>query len=91
MHHNLSGSETSSTSNKGEASIWVLGNDKSITSKTIELGASDGVNVQVLSGVSENEKLVYSLKAISKSAGGPPGGGGSNESPFMPKPPGSKK
>ncbi|MBU2938522.1 efflux RND transporter periplasmic adaptor subunit [Lacinutrix sp. C3R15] len=85
-HHNLS-NNTSESSNK-ETTLWVLGKDRSITSKTVTLGASDGVNVQVLSGISQGDELVYSLKAISKSQANPPG---TNESPFMPQRPGAKK
>lgn len=86
-HHNLP--ETTSNTSKNETTLWVLGNDKSITPKSVTLGASDGVNVQVLSGISEGDKLVHSLKGITKAEAGPPEGG-SNESPFMPKPPGKK-
>ncbi|APY09775.1 efflux transporter periplasmic adaptor subunit [Seonamhaeicola sp. S2-3] len=72
--------------------LWVLNNDGSIVPKPVTLGASDGVNVQIVEGVKEGEKLVYSLKSSIPSSGGtPPQGGGDNESPFMPKPPGSKK
>lgn len=86
LHHNLP-ENTSDLSSK-ETMLWIQGNDKSITSKKVTLGASDGVNIQILSGISEGEKLVYSLKGISKAEAGP---GGTSESPFMPKPPGSDK
>lgn len=86
-HHNLS--NTSNLPSDKETTLWVLGNDRSITPKAVTLGASDGVNVQILSGISEGDQLVYSLKGISRAeASGPPTG--SNESPFMPKPPGKK-
>nr|WP_218849854.1 efflux RND transporter periplasmic adaptor subunit [Winogradskyella vidalii] len=86
-HHNLQDGTTSTSGNS--KTLWVLGKDRSITEKTVTLGASDGVNVQILSGISEGDELVYSLKGISKAeAAGP---GGSNESPFMPQRPGAKK
>tara|TARA_R110001583_G_scaffold40731_3_gene129938 strand:- start:6803 stop:8011 length:1209 start_codon:yes stop_codon:yes gene_type:complete len=85
-HHNLP--ENISNSSKNETTLWVLGNDRSITPKTVTLGASDGVNVQILSGVTEGEKLVYSLKSVSKSE---VSNEATSESPFMPKPPGSNK
>ncbi len=85
-NHNLS--ENTNSSSNHETTLWVLGNNRTIAPKAVTLGASDGVNVQILSGVTEGEKLVYSLKAISKSEAG---SGGSNESPFMPQRPGSKK
>lgn len=68
--------------------LWVLEADNSITPKTVTLGASDGVNVQILSGISEGDKLVYSLKGVSKSEAGT---AEKSESPFMPKRPGGKK
>lgn len=71
--------------------LWIMGKDRSIYQKAVTLGASDGVNVQVLSGLTEGENLVYALQGVSKSEMGPEGKSGSNESPFMPKPPGSKK
>ncbi|WP_010520819.1 efflux RND transporter periplasmic adaptor subunit [Aquimarina agarivorans] len=69
--------------------LWVLDNNGSITPRTVSLGASDGVNVQILSGINEGEKLVYNLEGVSKSEASKPGG--TNESPFMPKRPRAKK
>lgn len=86
-HHNLS--QKSVLPTKDKTVLWVLGKDRSINPKEVTLGASDGVNVQILSGIAEGEELVYSLKGISKAEAGPPGG--TNESPFMPKPPGATK
>ncbi|MCK0156830.1 efflux RND transporter periplasmic adaptor subunit [Cellulophaga sp. F20128] len=68
--------------------LWVLGTNGAITPKTVTLGASDGVNVQLLSGVSEGEKLVYSLKAVAKSE---VSAVAKSESPFMPQRPGGNK
>ncbi len=68
--------------------LWVLDESGTISPKTVTLGASDGVNVQILSGVEEGEKLVYSMKSVNNievSAEGP------GESPFMPQRPGGKK
>ena len=75
---------------KKETTLWVLGKDKSISPRTVTLGASDGINVQVLSGITQGDKLVYSLKPITKSGGSGPSST-SNKSPFMPKRPGGKK
>ena len=86
MHHNLS--DNTSDIPKNETTLWVLGNNKSITPKMVTLGASDGVNVQILSGISEGDELVYSLKGVSKSEAKLDG---TNESPFMPQRPGGKK
>ena len=84
--HNLT--ESTISSSKNETTIWVLGSDGSIKQKTVTLGASDGVNVQILNGVTEGEKLVYSLKGVAKSEVST---AGTNESPFMPQRPGAKK
>ncbi|WP_341221682.1 efflux RND transporter periplasmic adaptor subunit [Polaribacter atrinae] len=80
--------ENNSNISTDETTLWVLENNGAITSKTVTLGASDGVNVQLLSGVSEGDKLVYNLKENSKSEVKK---GGTSESPFMPQRPGGKK
>lgn len=69
--------------------LWVLNNDKTIVSRPVKLGASDGVNVQILEGITKGEKLVYSLKSGSNPSENT--SQNSSESPFMPKPPGSNK
>ncbi|MGJ8592534.1 MAG: efflux RND transporter periplasmic adaptor subunit [Aquaticitalea sp.] len=86
VQHHLS-VNTTDISTK-ETSLWVLDTDGSILPKTVTLGASDGVNVQILSGISQGEKLVYNLKGVSKSGAGE---GKTSESPFMPQRPGAKK
>lgn len=73
----------------GQTRVWVYGENGVIKPQKVTLGASDGVNVQILSGVSEGDELVYSLK--SQGNEGMKNVGKSNESPFMPKRPGSKK
>ena len=74
--------------NKGTV-IWVKNKNGTITPKPVTLGASDGIHVQILSGIQEGDELVYSLKSASNAVFNAPGG--SNESPFMPKPPGANK
>ncbi|GEO20080.1 efflux RND transporter periplasmic adaptor subunit [Cyclobacterium qasimii] len=66
---------------------WVLNTDGAIVPKVITKGASDGVNVQILNGINEGEKLVYSLKEASKSEVKEE----SSESPFMPQRPGGDR
>ncbi|WP_067149276.1 efflux RND transporter periplasmic adaptor subunit [Pseudotamlana agarivorans] len=68
--------------------VWVEGQNGLLKPKAIKIGASDGVNVQILSGIQAGEKLVYSLKSDSGSK--MPERQGSGDSPFMPKPPGKK-
>ncbi|CAZ98410.1 MULTISPECIES: efflux RND transporter periplasmic adaptor subunit [Zobellia] len=69
--------------------VWIYGANGAISPQKVTLGASDGVKVQILSGIKEGDQLVYSLKSESTIATSEPSG--SSESPFMPKPPGSKK
>ncbi len=70
------------------STLWVLDDDGTISPKTVTLGASDGVNVQIISGIQEGEKLVYNLKSVSEIEVSP---SGTNESPFMPQRPGGRK
>jgi HlyD family secretion protein len=78
----------SDTNNKKSAVVWVL-DDMGISQKEIETGTSDGINVQVVSGLIEGEELVYNLKALTKTE--VQSEETSNDSPFIPKPPGKKK
>lgn len=74
---------------EGGSIVWVYGQDGSIVPKPVSLGASDGVNVQIIEGVVEGDKLVYNL--TSESPVNEPNRASSDESPFMPKPPGGNK
>ncbi|MNX50055.1 Macrolide export protein MacA [compost metagenome] len=78
----------SDTNNKKTAVVWVL-DDMGISQKEIKTGTSDGINVQVLSGLIEGEELVYNLKTLTETEVQSEEAG--NDSPFMPKPPGKKK
>lgn len=62
--------------------VWVLTNTGEIKSQKVTLGASDGVNVQILEGISEGDKLVYSLEGVSASGTKTTD---KSESPFMPQ------
>jgi len=75
--------------NDDSTRVWVLESNGAISPKKVTLGASDGVNVQILSGINEGDKLVYSLKSETTQSGAP--AGGAEESPFMPQRPGGKK
>ncbi|MBJ2174469.1 efflux RND transporter periplasmic adaptor subunit [Aureibaculum sp. A20] len=88
-YNQQNGLETKNSERSREATaLWVLGTDGSITPNMVTLGASDGVNVQILSGISEGDKLVYSLKGVSKSEAGT---AEKSESPFMPQRPGGNR
>ncbi|WP_282031057.1 efflux RND transporter periplasmic adaptor subunit [Winogradskyella eximia] len=86
QQHQLEGS--TSQQSKEETTLWVLESNGAITPKTVTLGASDGVNVQIVSGISKGDQLVYSLKEVAKSEAST---AAKSESPFMPQRPGGKK
>ncbi len=62
--------------------VWVYSSTGEIKSQKVTLGASDGVNVQILEGISEGDKLVYSLEGVSASETKTTD---KSESPFMPQ------
>ncbi|MFA7325104.1 MAG: efflux RND transporter periplasmic adaptor subunit [Candidatus Kapaibacterium sp.] len=78
LQHKLTANSQESSNNN--SIIWVLDIDGAILPRTVILGASDGVNVQILSGVTKGEKIVYSLKGVNKSEINKDG---PNESPFV--------
>ncbi len=73
--------------NASEGTVVWMDDDGIIRPVKVELGTSDGVNVQVLGGLKEGDRLAYQIKAtegtkIIQAAG-------ESDSPFMPtKPPG---
>ncbi len=80
--------QKSPVSNENEVTLWILENNQ-VVPRNVKLGASDGVNVQVLSNLLEGEEVVYGLKEVSGQEASAESS--SVESPFMPKPPGKKK
>lgn len=71
------------TTEKGNGSVvWVYSNNGEIKAQKVTLGASDGVYVQILEGISEGQKLVYSLEGVTKSEAKT---AAKSESPFMPQ------
>jgi len=68
--------------------VWVYGSNGEIKAQKVTLGASDGVNVQILEGISEGDNLVYSLAGVSKSEANT---AEKSESPFMPQRPGGNR
>ena len=67
-----------------EKYIWIKNNDGSLSQKLITVGINDGINIQVISGLSGNEQIVTSLdeqtEPVAKSES-------DGSSPFMPKRP----
>ncbi|MBP9151389.1 MAG: efflux RND transporter periplasmic adaptor subunit [Flavobacteriales bacterium] len=71
-------------SEKGKMA-WVM-NGEELKPTRIELGESDGINVQVISGLNEGDKVVYSMKSASGETT-VAATSGDNSSPFMPQRP----
>jgi HlyD family secretion protein len=84
---NLEPSKDNLLDNDNTTMVWVYETNGAISPKQVTLGASDGVNVQLLSGINEGDKLVYSLKSVSKAELSTT----TSESPFMPQRPGGTK
>lgn len=80
LHHNLP-DNSSVQANEG-STLWVLDRSGAIIPKTVTLGASDGINIQILDGITEGEQILYSLKEVSKAQINK---GDQNKSPFMPQ------
>lgn len=64
-------------SNKGH--VWILGANKTISRKEITTGVSNDTDIQVLSGLNRNEKIITGSMVIAK------GGDDKTTSPFLPK------
>ncbi|MBR5241441.1 MAG: efflux RND transporter periplasmic adaptor subunit [Muribaculaceae bacterium] len=69
--------------------VWTL-KDKTFTAIPVEVGLTDGLNTEIISGLIEGDEVVTDMNFIEKAM--PQMGGASQErSPFMPQHPGSKK
>ncbi|WP_167596166.1 MULTISPECIES: efflux RND transporter periplasmic adaptor subunit [Leeuwenhoekiella] len=71
---------------EGKSRVWQYAADGSLKPVEVTLGASDGINIEVKSGLQAGTKLVYNLKTVTASESGAE----DSSSPFMPKPPGKK-
>ncbi|MBZ9631589.1 efflux RND transporter periplasmic adaptor subunit [Salegentibacter sp. LM13S] len=78
--------EIPETSQEDMVIVWKHTEDNRILPEKIEVGASDGINTEVVSGLSEGDKLVYNLKTNANR-----GVRKESSSPFMPTPPGNNK
>lgn len=74
---------------QGGKTVWVKDGNR-ILPRNITIGTSDNINIQVLSGLKAGEEVVLGVTEVKKMAGNKSEGGG-EESPFMPKRPGSDK
>ncbi|MFV0540300.1 MAG: efflux RND transporter periplasmic adaptor subunit [Aestuariibaculum sp.] len=75
----------------GKTYVWIQETSKLLKQQEVAIGESDGINVQVLSGLNEGDRVVTALKEYDNNAVVNTSGGSS--SPFMPTPPkrGSQK
>ncbi len=66
--------------------IWVKsGSDGNLSQKQITVGNSDGIQMEIISGLSVGDEVVTGLQSVSPQQAGTAQNGGS--SPFMPTPP----
>jgi HlyD family secretion protein len=68
--------------------VWIK-KDKTISPQMIKVGETDEINYELVSGLSEGDEIVVSMKSSKPQAQTEEAGGQS--SPFMPKPPGGNK
>jgi HlyD family secretion protein len=82
-----SGQKLAATSPKDKSSktIWVKDNN-GIHQQKITVGKNDGINYEIINGLTKGNEVVTTLKNEQTAAGTT----GSSSSPFMPKPPGKK-
>ncbi|WP_343606826.1 efflux RND transporter periplasmic adaptor subunit [Fluviicola sp.] len=86
QHQIHAGSGTSKKSTATEKYVWIVQKNGELAQQSVKIGDSDGIQAQVLSGLTKNDKIATSITAVSEEAVAASGG-----SPFMPKPPGKKK
>ena len=72
------------TGKNKEKYIWIKNNDGSLSQKQITIGINDGINIQVVSGLSGNEQIVSSLEEQTEAVAS---SSEDESSPFMPKRP----
>ncbi|TWP26556.1 efflux RND transporter periplasmic adaptor subunit [Apibacter muscae] len=78
---------TINKSNDDDKYVWIRNKQGILEQKLVKIGESDGINVEVISGLKVGDEVVYSMKNKQD-------GTSSNKqesSPFMPKRPGASK
>jgi len=79
--------EEKNNNTSGKKSVWVkTGN--TISQRTISIGTSDGINIQILDGLEEGTDVVTGVSQLSAMT--PPTEPNGESSPFMPKRPGKR-
>lgn len=66
--------------NKNEAGVWVLAKDSTISRKKIKTGMDNDTEIQVISGLTNNDNVITGYKALSKKSSG-----NAAKSPFLPQ------
>ena len=66
--------------------VWVENPDGSLSQKAIVIGSNDGIHVEVVSGIGQEEEVITSLNSFNPSAKATDNQQ-DGSSPFMPKPP----
>lgn len=72
---------------EGKKCVWVVDGGK-LVPREVTIGVNNGINVEILSGVKRGETVALDYVAAAEMR---PEQGGAEESPFMPKRPGSDK
>ncbi len=70
-----------------EKTVWIE-QGKTLIKTNISIGETDGINTEILSGLSQNDKVVLDMKELATGETPAPT---TETSPFMPKRPGSEK
>ncbi|NDW18463.1 efflux RND transporter periplasmic adaptor subunit [Dysgonomonas sp. 216] len=80
--------QNNSNVGQGKKTVWVK-NGNNLSQKEISIGTSDGINIQILTGLSDGEEVVTGISQKTDMPAMPENGGES--SPFMPQRPGGNK
>ncbi|MDO4881355.1 MAG: efflux RND transporter periplasmic adaptor subunit [Capnocytophaga sp.] len=67
--------------------IWIVNPDGSLSQKEVTIGSNDGINVQVVSGLSVGETVATALQSATPDVATGEKKSGDSDSPFMPKRP----
>lgn len=78
--------EPAPVQNSKEQKVWIRAENGILKPQTVQTGTSDGIHVQILSGLKLGDEVIVDLSKEEEI-----GAGGAGGSPFMPKPPTQKK
>jgi HlyD family secretion protein len=80
--------EDDKPASQNKKTLWVQ-NGKNIESKTVIIGETDGINTEILSGITKTDRVITSMETITDATA--TNGTSSEKSPFMPQRPGAEK